>query len=153
MEILDFCGNFRLWGKFRIFVEISDFCGNFGFSWKFQIMGEISDLGEILDFGFSGKFWIFVGILDFRGNFGFLGNFRLLFLFLDDTVGGGGGVLDFCGGVSTIFPENASLLKRILRLVPNQEQINFLYNTCLLFPRIRDPRATFKAVLMAVDMT
>ena len=44
-------------------------------------------------------------------------------------------------------------LKQILRLVPFQNQINFLYNTGLLFPMIWDPRAIFKAVPMAVDKT
>ena len=41
--------------------------------------------------------------------------------------------------------------KQILRFVPFQKQINLLYNTGLLFLRILDPRATFKAVIMALD--
>ena len=45
--------------------------------------------------------------------------------------------------------ENASLMA----IGSISKQINVLYNSGLLFPRIRDPRATFKAVLMAVDMT
>ena len=43
-------------------------------------------------------------------------------------------------------------LKLILHLVPTQN-LNFLFfDTGLLLPRIRAPLATFKAVLIAVDM-
>ena len=38
-----------------------------------------------------------------------------------------------------------------LSLVPFQKQLNFLFNTGLLFPRIPDLRTIFKAALMAVD--
>ena len=43
------------------------------------------------------------------------------------------------------------LPKQILRLVPFQKQLNFLFITGLLFPRIWDLQAIFKAALMAVE--
>ena len=44
-------------------------------------------------------------------------------------------------------------MKQILHLVPLPKFYYLFFDTGLLFPRIRATRATFKAVLMAADMT
>ena len=49
--------------------------------------------------------------------------------------------------------ENASIMAETNFTLPFQNQMNFLYNTCLIFPMIWDHRAIFKAQILILCVT